>query len=70
MAKLKADRNTRRREGTLFEFEASGEIFAGSLVAMDASGKAAAAAAGSTPVGVAENAAQAGDKITARRVLL
>ena len=68
MAKLTEDRNTKRRNGDFFGFEAAGRIFTGSLVALDKDGKAVAATAdGSCVVGVAEEGKNAGETVIARR---
>ncbi len=68
MAALTSDRNTPRRDGVQFSFEAGAEIFAGAMVALDATGKAVpATAAGTVCVGVAQNYTTAGDQVGVRR---
>ena len=68
MAKLTKDRNTRRRDGLLFSFPAGAPIFAGSLVSLNAEGKAVPASAdGTACVGVAEHVAIAGEPVRVRR---
>lgn len=68
MAKLDKDRDTRRRDGTLFSFPAGAAIFAGSLVSLNASGKAVPSTAdGTLCVGVAEHAAKTGEPVRVRR---
>ena len=70
MTKLTSDRDTPRRNGDQFEFEAAAEIFAGAMVCVNADGKAvpASATAGLSPVvGVAERRAAAGERVPVRR---
>lgn len=68
MANLTEDRDTKRREGTFFVFEAAERIFTGALVALDAQGKAIpATASGNRAVGVAEVGKQQGESVSARR---
>lgn len=68
MAALTKDRDTRRRDGDLFGFEAGGTIFAGAMVALDAAGKLVpASASGTIVVGVAQHGAKAGDGVRVRR---
>lgn len=68
MAALTADRNTRRRDGDLFSFEAAETVYAGALVAIDADGKAVpATAAGTVCVGVAQHQAAPGEPVLVRR---
>lgn len=68
MAALTADRNTKRRDGDLFSFEAAKTVYAGALVAIGADGKAVpATAAGTVCVGVARHQAGAGETVLARR---
>lgn len=68
MAKLSQDRDTKRREGTLYGFEAGANIFAGSLVSLNAAGKAVPSTAdGTVCVGVAEHAAKSGEPVRVRR---
>lgn len=68
MAALTGDRNTSRRDGVQFSFEAAAEIFAGGMVALNAAGKAVpATAAGNVCVGVAQNYTTAGDQVGVRR---
>lgn len=68
MAELDKDRDTRRRDGVLFSFPAGVAIFAGSLVSINAAGKAVPSTAdGTVCVGVAEHAAKAGDTVRVRR---
>jgi len=68
MAVLTNDRDTKRREGEIFAFEAGVEIFAGSLVTINADGKAVpATSAGSVCAGVAMSHAVAGESVTVRR---
>lgn len=68
MTALTADRNTRRRDGDLFSFEAAQTVFAGALVAVNAGGKAVpAASTGKACVGVAQHQAAAGESVLVRR---
>lgn len=68
MAALTADRNTRRRDGDLFSFEAAAAIYAGAMVALNAEGKAVpATATGKVCVGVAQHYAAAGEQVRVRR---
>lgn len=68
MAALTADRNTKRRDGDLFSFEAAKTIYAGALVAINADGKAVpATATGTVCAGVAQHQAGAGETVLARR---
>lgn len=68
MAALTADRNTKRRDGDLFSFEAAKAIYAGALVAINADGKAVpATAAGTACAGVAQHQAAAGEPVLVRR---
>lgn len=68
MAALTADRNTKRRDGDLFSFEAAETVYAGALVAIDADGKAVpATAAGTVCVGVAQHQAAPGEPVLVRR---
>ena len=68
MAALTADRNTKRRDGDLFSFEAAKTVYAGALVAIDADGKAVpATATGTVCAGVARHQAGAGETVLARR---
>lgn len=68
MAKLDKDRDTKRREGVLYSFPAGAAIFAGSLVSINAAGKAVPSTAdGTACVGVAEHAAKTGESVRVRR---
>lgn len=68
MAALTADRNTKRRDGDLFSFEAAAAVYAGALVALNADGKAVpATATGTICVGVARHYAAAGEQVRVRR---
>lgn len=68
MAKLNKDRNTSSREGTRFAFIAGAQIFAGSLVSINAQGKAIPSAAdGKVCVGVADHAAKGGETLRVLR---
>lgn len=67
---LTTDRDTVRRNGDEFEFEAASAIFAGAMTCLNGDGKAvpASVTAGLTPVvGVAQNRAAAGEKVLVRR---
>lgn len=68
MAKLTQDRDTKRREGVLFSFEAAEQIFCGAMVALNSDGKLVGATSdGKQAVGIAEEAGKAGAKIRVRR---
>lgn len=68
MSKLTADRNTKLREGVFLGLEAAEIIFAGGMVAVDASGKAVPATnLGKNCVGRAEHYAKAGEAVRVRR---
>ena len=68
MAKLTSDRNTIRRDGVDFGFEAAEEIFAGAMVAMNSEGKVVAATGdGKNVIGVAQGRGSAGQKLAIRR---
>ena len=70
MAALTSDRDTVRRLGEDFSFEAATTIYAGAMVCLDASGKAAPASitAGLGPVvGVAQRMALTGEKVDVSR---
>lgn len=64
MSALTKNRNTLRREGTIFVFTAAATIFQGGMVAVDSSGHALPASASTGPViGMALNPAQAGEQV-------
>ena len=68
MAALTANRNTKRRDGELFGFEAAKTIYAGALVAINADGKAVpATATGTVCAGVAQHQTAAGEPVLVRR---
>ena len=70
MPALTSDRDTPRREGDLFLFEAAAQIFAGAMVCLNAAGKLvpASATAGLTPVvGVSQASGPAGAGIEVAR---
>lgn len=68
MSKLTQDRDTKRRDGVLFGFEAAEQIYCGAMVAMNATGKlVAATASGGVVIGVAQETGKAGDMISVRR---
>lgn len=72
MAALTSDRDTPRRDGIGFVFEAGEHIFAGAMVCLDAAGKLvpASATAGLTPVvGVAQESGDVGQAVTVYRGL-
>lgn len=68
MAALTKNRNTPERSADLRQFEAAATIFAGSLVALNASGKAVPAsdAAGLQVVGIAQGRASSGGIVTVK----
>ena len=65
MAALTSDRDTVRRNGDEFEFEAASTVYAGSMVCLNGDGKLVPASitAGLSPVvGVAQRQGKAGEK--------
>lgn len=68
MAALTSDRDTQERIPQLRTLESAGTIYAGALVAVNASGKAVPASdtAGLTVVGRAQHPAKTGEKITVK----
>ena len=70
MAALTSDRDTVRRNGDEFEFEAASTVYAGSMVCLNGDGKLVPASitAGLSPVvGVAQRQGKAGEKVSVRR---
>lgn len=70
MTALTHDRNTPRREGELFGFEAGATLYAGSMACLNAEGKLvpASVTAGLTPVvGVVQRQAYIGERASVRR---
>ena len=70
MAALTSDRDTVRRNGDEFEFEAASTVYAGSMVCLNGDGKLVPASitAGLSPVvGVAQRQGKAGEKMSVRR---
>lgn len=73
MTALTSDRDTVRRNGDEFEFEAASTVYAGSMVCLNADGKLvpASVTAGLSPVvGVAQRLGRTGEKVPVRRVRL
>ena len=70
MAALTSDRDTVRRNGDGFEFEAASTVYAGGMVCLNGEGKLvpASVTAGLSPVvGVAQRLGGAGEKVLVRR---
>ena len=70
MTALTSDRDTVRRNGDEFEFEAASTVYAGSMVCLNADGKLvpASVTAGLSPVvGVAQRLGRTGEKVPVRR---
>ena len=66
MTALTSDRDTVRRNGDEFEFDAASTVYAGSMVCLNADGKLVAA--GLSPVvGVAQRLGRTGEKVPVRR---
>lgn len=66
---LTSDRDTVRRNGEEFEFEAASTVYAGSMVCLNSAGKLVPASitAGLSPVvGVAQRQGKAGEKVPVR----